>query len=221
MKRGTSLPAGKAKVSSVWSHACAACASRAVPPQEGAGAVGNPTCSKEARVPCSPGSCSRESREGWASGVWWEKGWTRASKLPVGIVGACPFLFLEIGARGENDFITSVSYPKEAFLGCSLGGAWSVSSYSAIWDTHKKTTFKMWISRGTAKQFFDSPHHLQSSPVHYYHSRATGQITVLGGAFGKWLCFPLSPLSVGEVESSYTCHFTLSSGFWSQGCFHA
>jgi len=42
---------------------------------------------------------------------WWEKGWTRASELPVRIMGACPFLFLEIsmsGGRGKKGFYTSV-----------------------------------------------------------------------------------------------------------------
>lgn len=223
LKRGRSLVAERAEVSSVWPCSWAFCPSKGVTFQEGAGAWETKPAARKPGSPVPPYSSSRESRESWTSMIWWEESWLdkdyRISSQKSGILS---FSFLEIVTRGGKwgggkDFITSVRYPKESFLGCSHRGARSISSYSAIWGT-RSTTFKMGVSRGTENYFFPNfPYLLQSANFHYYH-KAVDQIIVLGGAFGKLFSSPLFPDE--EVESSYICHFTLQSGFWSQGCFN-
>lgn len=179
-----------------------------MPPREGAGAVGNPTCSKEARVLCSPLQLLQRKQQGLGKPSLVGKG---LETFPAGKVGACPFPFLEIstkGGKGEKGILLHLSdTPSKPFWGAVLGEHCLSAAILQYEILTRRLYLKCEYLEGLQTSVFDSPYHLQSSPVHYYHSRAMGQITVLGGAFGKWLCFPLSPLWVGEVESSYTCHF--------------
>lgn len=143
-----------------------------------------------ARKPGSPVphySSSRESREGWTSRIWWEEGWTRASELPVGKVGACPFASLKLlqgEEKGKKGFYYICQIPQESLSGVQPQG--SMVGQQLFCNTRcKEPTFKMGVPRGTENHFFfNFPYHLQSAPVHYYH-KAVGQTTVSGGAFGK------------------------------------
>lgn len=223
MKRGRSLVAGKAQVSSIWPCSWAFCPSKGVTFQEGAGAWETQPAARKAGFHVPLYSSSRESREGWTSRIWWEEGWTRASELPDREAGARHFPSLKL-LQGEKNGKKGLCYicqiAQGSLSGCSHREAWSVSSYSAIWDTRSLSLKSKYLEElKTNFFFFFSPnflYHLQSATFHYYH-KAMGQITVLGGAFGKLFCSALSP---DAVESSYTCHFTLPSGFWSQGYFN-
>lgn len=173
-------------MSRVWSPASAVCPSRGVLPWEGAGAVGSPTCSKETRVLCSPLQLLQRKQQGLGKPSLVGKG---LETFPVGKAGACPFPFLEIstkGGKGEKGVLLHLSdTPSKPFWGAVLGEHGLSAAVLQYEILTRRQPLKCEYLEGLQTSVFDSPYHLQSSPVHYYHSRAMGQITVLGGAFGK------------------------------------
>lgn len=190
----------------------------------GCRSMGNPTCSKEGRVPCSSLQQLQRKQGGLDKqdlvGGGLDKGFRTSRQRS----GSSSFSFLEIVTRWEKREERTLLHlsdsPRKPFWVQPQGSMVCQQLFCNM--RHKKPIFKIEVSRGTEKQllfFFFFPnflYHLQSATFHYYH-KAMGQITVLGGAFGKLFCSALSP---DAVESSYTCHFTLPSGFWSQGYFN-
>lgn len=109
-----------------------------------------------------PGSCvshyssSRESREGWTSRIWWEEGWTRASELPVGKVGACPFASLKLlqgEEKGKKGFYYICQIPQESLSGVQPQGSMVCQQLFCNMRC-KDPTFKMGVPRGTENHFF-------------------------------------------------------------------
>lgn len=99
--------------------------------------------------------------------------------------------------RGKKDFITCVRYPKKAFLGCSHRGPWSVSSYSAVWDT-MSLHLKWEYLEGLKTSFFSiSPISfclllLQSCGSDYSFGWIIWKIILLSPSWRCWvkLCMP-------------------------------
>lgn len=177
MKRGRSLVAGKAQVSSIWPCSWAFCPSKGVTFQEGAGAWETQPAARKAGFHVPLYSSSRESREGWTSRIWWEEGWTRASELPDREAGARHFPSLKL-LQGEKNGKKGLCYicqiAQGSLSGCSHREAWSVSSYSVIWDTRSLSLKSKYLEELKNNFFFFFPQFSLSFAVSYFSLLSQG-----------------------------------------------